>query len=82
MLTLKLSRAGSKKRPVYHLVAKDSRTRRDGRFIENLGYYMPQRKVLVLKHDRIDYWLSQGATTSETAKNLIRKSRKAAASAS
>ena len=78
MLTLKLSRAGSKKRPVYHLVAKDSRTRRDGRFIENLGYYMPQRKIIVFKHDRIDYWLSQGATTSETAKNLIRKSRKAA----
>ena len=80
MLTLKLSRAGSKKRPVYHLVAKDSRTSRDGRFIENLGYYMPQRKIMVLKHDRIDYWLSKGATTSETAKNLIRKSRKAAAS--
>ena len=79
MVTLRLSRAGTKKRPVYHLVAKDSRTARDGRFIEQLGYYWPQRKILVLKHDRIDYWLSKGATTSSTAYRLIKKSKKAAA---
>ena len=79
MVTLRLSRAGTKKRPVYHLVAKDSRTARDGRFIEQLGYYMPQRKILVLQHDRIDYWLSQGATQSATARGLIKKSKKAAA---
>lgn len=77
MVTLRLSRAGTKKRPVYHLVVKDSRTRRDGRFIENLGHFLPQREILVLKHDRIDYWLSMGATQSETAKNLIRKSKRA-----
>ena len=61
MVTLRLARAGTKKRPVYHLVATDSRNRRDGRFIEKLGYYIPQRKILVLKHDRIDYWRGKGA---------------------
>ncbi len=76
MLTLRLARAGTKKRPVYHLVAADKRSRRDGRFIENLGYYIPGRKVLVLKQDRISYWMSVGAQTSETAKNLIKKAKK------
>lgn len=75
MLTLRLSRAGTKKRPVYHLVAADKRARRDGRFVENLGYYIPNRDVLVLKQDRIDYWLSVGAQTTPVAKQLIRKAR-------
>jgi small subunit ribosomal protein S16 len=76
MLTLRLARAGTKKRPVYHLVAADSRSRRDGRFIENLGYYIPGRNILVLKNDRIEYWLGVGATTSETASHLIRKAKR------
>ncbi len=76
MLTLRLARAGTKKRPVYHLVAADSRSRRDGRFIENLGYYIPNRSVVVLKQDRIEYWLSVGATTSETAGQLIKKAKR------
>lgn len=76
MLTLRLARAGTKKRPVFHLVAADSRSRRDGRFVENLGYYIPGRKVMVFKHDRIDYWLNNGATQSETAKRLILKAKK------
>ena len=76
MLTLRLARAGTKKRPVYHLVATDSRSRRDGRFIENLGYYIPNRNVLVLKYDRIEHWMSVGATTSETAGQLIRKGKR------
>ena len=75
MLTLRLSRAGTKKRPVYHLVAADKRARRDGRFVENLGYYIPARNVLVLKHDRINYWLSVGAATTEVARRLISKAR-------
>ena len=74
MLTLRLSRAGTKKRPVYHLVAADKRARRDGRFVENLGYFIPSRNVLVLKHDRINYWLSVGAATTEVARRLIKKS--------
>lgn len=79
MVTLRLSREGSKKRPVYHLVAKDSRTSRDGRFIEKLGYFIPQRDVLVLNHERIDHWLGLGAQQSETARGLIKKSRRAKA---
>ena len=75
MLTLRLSRAGTKKRPVYHLVAADKRSRRDGRFVENLGYFMPNRDVLVLKQDRVDYWLSVGAQATETARQVIRKAR-------
>lgn len=76
MLMLRLARAGSKKRPVYHLVAADRRARRDGRFIENLGYYMPSRDILVLKQDRIAHWLSVGAQTTETAGALIKKARR------
>ena len=76
MLTLRLARAGTKKRPVYHLVATDSRSRRDGRFIENLGYYIPNKNVLVLKQDRIEHWLNVGATMSETAGQLIRKAKR------
>lgn len=75
MLTLRLSRAGTKKRPVYHLVAADKRARRDGRFVENLGYFIPNRDVLVLKQDRVDYWLSVGAQTTETALQVIKKAR-------
>ena len=76
MLTLRLARAGTKKRPVYHLVAADRRARRDGKFVENLGYYVPARKVLVLNHERVDYWLSVGAATTDTARQLIKKAKK------
>ena len=79
MVTLRLSREGSKKRPVYHLVAKDVRARRDGKFIEKLGHFIPQRDVLLLNHERIDYWLSQGAQQTVTAKSLIKKSRRSQA---
>jgi small subunit ribosomal protein S16 len=81
MVTLRLARAGTKKRPVYHLVATNSRDRRDGRFIENLGYFIPNREVLVLKHDRIAYWRGVGATLSDTALELIKKSQKASPAA-
>lgn len=76
MLTLRLARAGTKKRPVYHLVATDSRNRRDGRFVENLGYFIPSKDVIVLKQDRVTYWLSVGAAQTEVAKQLIKRSRK------
>ena len=52
MVTLRLARAGTKKRPVYHIVAADRRFGRDGRFVENLGYYIPARNVLVMKIGR------------------------------
>ncbi len=75
---LRLRRDGSKKRPFYHLVAADSRRARNGRFIEELGYYNPivaaaAEPTLVLKDDRIRYWLSVGAQPSETAAALLKK---------
>jgi len=75
---LRLRRDGSKKRPFYHLVAADSRRARNGRFIEELGYYNPivaaaAEPILVLKDDRIRYWLSVGAQPSETAAALLKK---------
>ncbi|MEM1025153.1 MAG: 30S ribosomal protein S16 [Myxococcota bacterium] len=76
MMMLRLARAGSKKRPVYHLVAADRRARRDGRHVENLGYYVPAQDVLVLNQERIEYWQGQGAQTTETAGRLIKKAKK------
>ena len=75
MVTLRLARAGTKKRPVYHLVATDSRDRRDGRFIVKLGYFIPGRDLLVVNNDRVEYWLGVGALPSDTAKDLIKKSK-------
>lgn len=75
MLTLRLARAGTKKRPVYHLVATSSRNRRDGRFVEKLGFFNPSKDVLVLNHDRVQYWISVGATLSETAASLVKRSK-------
>jgi small subunit ribosomal protein S16 len=79
MLTLRLARAGTKKRPVYHLVATDSRSRRDGRFIENLGYDIPGKDVIAFKQDRVTHWVGCGAKVSPTAKRLIRLAKKAPA---
>jgi small subunit ribosomal protein S16 len=76
MMMLRLARMGSKKRPVYQLVAADRRARRDGRHVENLGYYVPATDVLVFKQDRVDYWLGQGAQPTGTADRLIRRARK------
>ncbi len=76
MLTLRLARAGTHKRPVYQLVAADKRARRDGRFVENLGYYIPHRDILVFKQDRIDYWMGVGAQVTDTARRLIRQAKK------
>lgn len=75
---LRLRRDGAKKRPFYHLVAADERRARNGRFIEQLGYYNPivaadAEPILVLKEDRIRYWLSVGAQPSETAAALLKK---------
>ncbi len=82
MVTIRLSRAGAKKRPFYHVVVTDSRNRRDGRFIERVGYFNPlvERGAdrLNLKQDRIQYWLGQGAQTSDRIASLIKQHRKTA----
>jgi len=75
---IRLRRDGAKKRPFYHLVAADERRARNGRFIEELGYYNPivaadAEPILVLKADRIRYWLGVGAQPSETAAALLKK---------
>ena len=78
MVRIRLRRMGAKKRPFYRLVAAPSKAPRDGRFIEQLGYYDPMRDPLVLKLDldRIDHWLSVGAKPSDTAGKLIERYRK------
>jgi len=77
MVRLRLTRKGAKKKPFYRVVACDSRSPRDGRFIEQLGYYDPMKapKVIKLDLDRVDYWLGVGAQPSRTVKSLITKAR-------
>jgi small subunit ribosomal protein S16 len=81
MVRIRLTRMGAKKKPFYRMVASDQRSPRDGRFIEQLGYYDPLRNphVVKLNLDRIDYWLSVGAQASDTAGKLIKKARTEAA---
>lgn len=77
MVTIRLSRGGAKKKPFYHIVVTDSRNRRDGRYIERLGFYNPaaieSEEALRLDKDRIDYWLSQGAKASERVGKLLKE---------
>lgn len=83
MVSIRLSRAGAKKRPFYHLVVTDSRNRRDGRYIERVGYFNPvgteNEENLRVDLERVDYWLGQGAKASERVAALVKASRKAAA---
>ena len=79
MVGIRLSRHGAKKRPFYHIVVTDRRNKRNGRFIERLGFYNPiatgGELPLQLSLDRVDYWLGQGAQPSERARQLIRRRR-------
>ncbi|GAU09970.1 30S ribosomal protein S16 [Desulfoplanes formicivorans] len=72
---IRLTRMGSKKKPFYRIVALDSRTRRDGRPLEFLGYYNPMTEPpeVKLDNERITYWLEQGAKPSNTVKSLLQK---------
>lgn len=83
MVSIRLSRGGSKKRPFYHVVVSDSRRPRDGRYIERVGFYNPrargQEDSLRLDDARIDYWIGQGAKPSERVASLIKGARKTAA---
>jgi small subunit ribosomal protein S16 len=77
MVVIRLARGGKKARPFFTLVATDKRNRRDGRFIERLGFYNPvasgNEPPLRIAQDRVDYWLSQGAQVSEKAASLIKR---------
>lgn len=81
MLAIRLARGGSKKRPFYHIVATDSRNARDGRFIENLGFFNPiargQDEEVRVNLERYDYWLSVGGQPSDRVKTLVKQYRKA-----
>ena len=74
-VTIRLTRAGSKKVPFYRVVAADSRSPRDGRFIEQLGVYDPLRDPVEFRVDetRLDHWLSVGALPSQTVGELLRR---------
>ena len=74
---IRLRRMGKKKQPHYRIVVADSRSPRDGRFVENLGYYSPVREPALLKVDldRVDYWLGEGAIASPTVGSLVSKAR-------
>jgi len=77
MVRIRLTRMGAKKKPFYRMIATDQRSPRDGRNIEQLGWYDPMRTPHTVKLDlaRIDYWISVGAQPSETAAKLIEKYR-------
>jgi len=77
MVRIRLTRRGAKKRPFYRVVAADQQAPRDGRFIEQLGYYNPMVEPFEVKLDleRIDYWVGQGAQPTETVKRLIDRYR-------
>ena len=76
MVKIRLKRMGMKKEPFYHVVVTDSRTPRDGRFIEEIGYYNPVANPAIVKLDdeKAKYWLSTGAQPSETVRSLLKKS--------
>ena len=83
MVTIRLQRGGAKKRPFYQVVVADSRYARDGRFIEKVGFFNPiaagQAEKLRLDLERVNHWVSQGATVSERVAKLIKDAAKAAA---
>ena len=83
MVIIRLSRGGSKKRPFYHVVVADSRNARDGRFIEQIGFFNPiargQEERLRIQQDRIDHWVGLGAQVSDRVASLAKQAQKAAA---
>ena len=83
MVTIRLSRGGSKKTPFYHVVVKDSRRSRDGRYIERIGYFNPSargaEKKLVVDLARVDHWVGIGAQVSDRVTSLVKEVRQQAA---
>jgi small subunit ribosomal protein S16 len=74
-VAIRLRREGSHDRPVFRIVAADSRFRRDGRFLEILGVYDPHQEKggLTVNVDKVKAWISQGAKASETVKSLVKR---------
>ncbi len=83
MVVIRLNRGGSKARPFFNIVVADKRVRRDGRFLERIGFYNPTARGgeegLRIAQDRLTHWKSVGAQASPTVERLIRQAGKAAA---
>ena len=76
MLSIRLTRRGAKKKPFYRIIVTEKRSKRDGRFVESVGYYDPCRNPAEIKLDRerVNYWIERGAQPSETVRSLIKRS--------
>ncbi|MEW6734094.1 MAG: 30S ribosomal protein S16 [Acidobacteriota bacterium] len=81
MLAIRLTRMGAKKRPFYRIVVTDKENKRDGRFVEIVGYYDPCKQPVEMKidQDRISYWLSCGAQPTLTVRQLLKRQPQPAA---
>jgi small subunit ribosomal protein S16 len=77
MVTIRLARSGAKKRPFFHVVVTDSRNRRDGRYLERLGFFNPiavgEEVRLRIDADRVQHWVSKGARTSDRVAKLLKE---------
>ena len=82
MVTIRLSRKGSKKRPFYHITVADSRFPRDGRYLERVGLFNPmargQEERLRIDIDRVNHWVGQGAQMSDRVSKLVKEAAQAA----
>ncbi len=82
MVVIRLARGGSKKRPFYNIVVAEQKNRRDGRFLERVGFYNPlasgNAETLRLSLDRVDAWVKNGAQASDAVNRLIVEAKKAA----
>ncbi|MEZ5727554.1 MAG: 30S ribosomal protein S16 [Burkholderiaceae bacterium] len=83
MVVIRLARGGAKKRPFYNIVATDKRNRRDGRFLERVGFYNPvasgQETELRIQLDRVEHWRARGAEVTDSVARLIREFAKQSA---
>ena len=83
MVTIRLALGGSKKRPFYHIHVSDSRSPRDGRYLERIGFYNPiasgQDEKLKIDLERVEHWVGLGAQTSDKVAKLVKEVRKQAA---
>jgi small subunit ribosomal protein S16 len=81
MVVIRLARGGSKKRPFFNIVVANSQQRRDGRFIERVGFYNPvasgAAEKLRVAQDRVSYWIGVGAQLSPTVERLVDEAKKA-----
>jgi len=80
LLAIRLTRRGAKKKPFYRIIVTEKRSKRDGRFVESIGYYDPCRNPADVKLDqeRVNYWLERGAQPSDTVRSIIKRNAGAA----